>query len=34
MQDKIFNFSAGLQHIAAFSCLMAKLHLLKELEIC
>jgi hypothetical protein len=34
MQGKIFSFSAGLQQIAAFSCLMAELYLLKELEIC
>jgi len=34
MKDKIFNLSAGLQQIAvaAFSCLMAELHLLKELD--
>jgi hypothetical protein len=36
MKDKIFNLRAGLHQIAvaAFSCLIAELYLLKELDIC
>jgi len=36
MKAKIFHLSAGLQQIevAAFSCLMAELYSIKELDVC
>jgi hypothetical protein len=36
MKGKIFHLSAGLHQteVAAFSCLMAELYSLKELDVC